>query len=165
MEKRGGRLADLGFVRPPLDETLLFVPAALLVVKAVSSVWGRIAYHFGIHLQPDGLKDYPAGWPGLALALVLGAVVAPITEEIFFRGFLFRGLRKYYPFWFSSGLSALAFAAVHLVPGAIVTIGAMGFLLAWLRERSGSIWPSIAMHMINNVIYFAMRFAEHSHVK
>jgi uncharacterized protein len=118
---------------------------------------------FKIPLQPDLLKKFPSGWQGFALALLLGAVVAPIAEETFFRGFLFAGLRKNYPFWIAAGVSALIFAVGHMVPGAILPLYVLGFLFAWLREQTGSIWPSIAMHMLNNALYFLTRFAaQHS---
>jgi membrane protease YdiL (CAAX protease family) len=157
---RGARLADPGFVGASVGDASLFIPAALLADEGAASVWHRVAQHFGISLQPDMLKAFGTGWRGFALALLLAAVIGPISEEIFFRGFLFAGLRKAYPFWVAAWISALIFAAMHLVPGAIVSLSFMGFLLAWLRERTGSLWPSIVLHMINNAIYFSESFAE-----
>lgn len=157
---RGATAADLGFARAPLGESAKLVGNAYAIYWMLGIVWQAFVRHFHIPLQPDLLKKFPPGFQGLALALVLGAVIAPIAEETFFRGFLFAGLRKYYSFWIAGGVSALIFAAGHMVPGAILPLCVLGLLFAWLRERTGSIWPSIAMHMLNNALYFGVRFAE-----
>jgi membrane protease YdiL (CAAX protease family) len=156
---RGGRAADLGFSGAPWGGSARMIGQAFLCYWGIAIVWQTIALRFHIPLQPDLLKKFPPGWEGLVLALLLGAVVAPIAEETFFRGFLFAGLRRYYPFWIAAAVSALIFAAGHMVPGAIVPLYVLGFLFAWLRERTGSLWPSIAMHMLSNALYFGVRFA------
>ena len=158
IRKRGARAADLGFSRPPWGLSARLVGSAFLILWAFGALWQVVTRHFHISVQPDMLKMFPEGWRGLVLALLLGALVAPIAEETFFRGFLLGGLRKKYPFWIAAGISSLIFAVGHMVPGAILPIGVLGLLLAWLRERTGSIWPSIAMHMLNNGLYFVVRF-------
>jgi membrane protease YdiL (CAAX protease family) len=158
IRRRGARAADLGFRRAPWGESATLAGAAFLFYFGSSMLWQMVALHFRIPLQPDLLKKFPDGRLGLALALVLGAMVAPIAEETFFRGFLFAALRNHYRFWIAAGVSALIFAAGHMVPGAILPLFLLGFLFAWLRERTGSIWPSIALHMLNNALYFGLRF-------
>ena len=165
IRRRGARAADLGFARAPWGASAKLVGSAFVTFIGTSIVWGIIARHFRIPLQPDMLKRFPSGWHGLALALFLAAVVAPIAEETFFRGFLFAGLRKNYPFWIAAAGSASIFAAGHMVPGAILPLFVLGFLFAWLRERTGSLWPSIAMHMLNNALYFASRFAAEKYLQ
>jgi membrane protease YdiL (CAAX protease family) len=159
IRKRGARAADLGFSRPPIGASARLIVSAFLLFIGTSMFWQNAAHHFGIPMQPDLLRRFPEGWRGLALALFLGAVIAPISEETFFRGFLFAGLRNEYPFWIAAGVTATIFAAGHMVPGAMLPLWVLGFLLAWLRDRSGSIWPSIVMHMLNNSLYFAAHFA------
>ncbi len=159
IRKRGARASDLGFSRPPWVASAKLIGGAFLIYWGFGMVWQIVTRRFGIPLQPDMLRNFPAGWQGLVLALFLGAVVAPIAEETFFRGFLFAALRNNYPFWIAAGVSSLIFAAGHMVPGAIFPLYLLGFLFAWLRERTGSIWPSIAMHVVNNALYFASRFA------
>jgi membrane protease YdiL (CAAX protease family) len=156
--KRGAGAGDVGFARTPIWAAVKLVVNAFLVFIGFSILWQMVALHFGIPLQPDMLKKFPPGWAGFALALLLGAVIAPISEETFFRGFLFAGLRREYPFWLAAGVSSLIFGVGHMVPGAIVPLCVLGFLFAWMRERTGSIWPSIAMHMLNNALYFMLRF-------
>jgi membrane protease YdiL (CAAX protease family) len=160
IRRRGARRSELGFARAPWGESARLVGTAFFTFTGIGILWQSVALRFGIPMQPNMLKKFPEGWPGLVLALLLGAVIAPIAEETFFRGFLFAGLRKYYPFWIAAGVSASIFAAGHMVPGAILPLCVMGFLFAWLRDRTGSIGPPIAMHMLINSLYFLVRFAE-----
>jgi uncharacterized protein len=163
IRKRGARFADLGFVRAPAADSMRLIAAAFLMDTGVSTWWARIAHYCGIALQPNGLDQFGTGMKGLVFALVLGAIVAPVVEETFFRGFLFAAIRKNHSFWIAASTSGLIFGAAHLVPGAIVSLGAAGFIWAWLRERTGSIWPCIAAHVLNNVLYYATHFAaQHS---
>jgi uncharacterized protein len=160
IRKRGASASELGFARAPWGASARLVGTAFLVYLGFNIPWHIISVHFGIAMQPDMLKKFPDGWPGLVLALFLGAVIAPISEETFFRGFIFAGLRKDYQFWIAAGIGSMIFAVGHMVPGAILPLCVLGLLFAWLRERTGSIWPSIAMHMLNNALYFGSHFAE-----
>jgi membrane protease YdiL (CAAX protease family) len=84
--------------------------------------------------------------------LVAGIVVAPVVEELFFRGFVFAGLRGRYG-WLKAALASSAlFAVIHLQPLAIPPVFIMGFIFAILYQRSGSIWPAILMHLATNAL-------------
>jgi membrane protease YdiL (CAAX protease family) len=80
--------------------------------------------------------------------LWIGSVVAaPMVEELFFRGFVFGGLRPRYGWQKAAVISAALFAAVHLPRwGTLPLQLVFGYLLAYLYERSNSIWPGILMH-------------------
>ncbi len=85
-------------------------------------------------------------WP----LLIGGVVVAPVVEEMFFRGFVFTGFRKRFG-WKSAGLiSAGLFAVVHLRPLTLAPIFILGMIFAYLYHRSESIWPAVAMHVLTN---------------
>lgn len=158
IRRRGGTLGDLGLRSAALGLSVRAIGSAFAILFAANILWRPLAQRFHLAPQPDMLKRFPPGVNGFVLALILGAVVAPIAEELFFRGFLFAGLRKDHPFWLAAMGSALIFAVGHMVPGAILPLGVLGFLFAWLRERTGSIWPSIVMHAANNALYFTVRF-------
>jgi uncharacterized protein len=89
--------------------------------------------------------------------LIVGA--APISEEIFFRGFVFGGLRRRLSFLVAGVISAVIFGAFHYTGASSATLlpqlAALGFVQAWIYERSGSILPTIAVHMLNNAVAFA----------
>jgi membrane protease YdiL (CAAX protease family) len=90
---------------------------------------------------------------GIAVAAVLAIVVlAPVAEELFFRGFFFAGLRSSWGLWPSALLSGAVFGLVHAPTGptAAIPLAGLGVGLAWLYNRTGSVWPCILAHMLNN---------------
>jgi membrane protease YdiL (CAAX protease family) len=84
--------------------------------------------------------------------LLAGIVVAPVVEELFFRGFLYAGLAQRYSWRKAAVISSALFALIHLQPLAIVPIFLLGYLFAYLYERSKSIWPAILMHVTTNAL-------------
>jgi uncharacterized protein len=84
--------------------------------------------------------------------LLLIAFVIPIWEELFFRGFLYKWFRNRLGVWGAIALSALVFGVFHLIPLQMLLAGIMGVALAWVYERSDSLWAPILMHSINNLI-------------
>jgi hypothetical protein len=89
--------------------------------------------------------------PMLWLATI---IVAPITEELLFRGFLHRG---WAPSWLGvSGtivLTSALWAALHQQYDwlGILYIFLMGLIFGWVRQRSGSTRPTIILHALNNL--------------
>ena len=86
-------------------------------------------------------------------------VVAPIAEEIFFRGFFFGGLRSRMGFVPAAAISGAFFGAVHLSAGNLAVAGqlaGLGFLLAWLYEETDSLVPPICVHLVNNALAFSL---------
>ena len=75
-----------------------------------------------------------------------------MTEEIFFRGFIFAGLAPKLGVWRAMLVSALVFSLFHLSLGLLVPVFITGFLLAWLYRQTGSIWPSILAHAGQNTL-------------
>ena len=92
------------------------------------------------------------------IVAVLIVVVAPLSEEIFFRGFVFGGLRRGLSFVVAGVISAVIFGAFHFTGASSLTVlpqlAVLGFALAWVYERTGSIYPTIAIHVINNALAF-----------
>jgi membrane protease YdiL (CAAX protease family) len=109
------------------------------------------AFNLPLHTNSDTLLQEAKYAPISTLALVAGAVlIAPICEEIFFRGFLFGGLLQRMNFWPAALLSAFLFALAHGDIGSFVVLFVFGLVLAVVRWRVGSIWPGIAIHAANN---------------
>jgi membrane protease YdiL (CAAX protease family) len=93
----------------------------------------------------------------VVLAVVLvGAVVAPVVEEAFFRGYVFRALavRKGLPMAYV--ISAGAFALLHQLPTLIPVFFVMGLLLCWAYQYTGNLLAPITAHAVNNSIAFAL---------
>lgn len=93
----------------------------------------------------------------LLLVTVLVCVVAPVGEELFFRGFFFGALRNWRGTWPAALITGLTFGAVHYgsAPvGQIVPLAVFGVGLCLLYDRTGSLYPSVALHAVNNAIAF-----------
>jgi len=152
---RGLSWRDLGLVRPPeswLMRGLLLavgaVPAVGLVNLAVSAFQGTPIDNPQLEaLSPVGLS-----LGNFLLVLLLAGLVVPLAEELAFRGLLQGWLRERYGPTAGILLSALLFAVVHGIPALIPALLLVGLLLGWLYERSGSLWPAVAMHGAFNAI-------------
>jgi membrane protease YdiL (CAAX protease family) len=95
----------------------------------------------------------------LAAVAVLVTVIAPIAEEIFFRGYFFVALRNWRGFWPAAILTALVFGGIHAgssPAGFLVPLALFGFGLCWLYQRTGSLYPCIALHALNNSLAFGV---------
>jgi membrane protease YdiL (CAAX protease family) len=92
---------------------------------------------------------------------VLICVIAPVVEELLFRGFLYGGLRRLFSPGWAALVSAFAFAGAHLpTPGPeVLVVLALGFALALLYENTRSIIPGILVHALHNTLIFIVMFA------
>ena len=108
--------------------------------------------------QPEGVKQVTEGIQGTARILqtlaVLG-LLAPIVEELVFRGLFYGWLAGRWSNLVAFVLSSLAFAAAHTEPLHILLVLPLGFWFGWLRWRTGSLVPTIVAHIINNTIAVA----------
>ncbi len=88
----------------------------------------------------------------LILLLVLVAVIAPIAEELLFRGMLYPVLRRSWGITIAVILNALLFGLAHVVLILMPGLFFVGLILAWVRERSGSVIPGMLIHALQNSI-------------
>jgi membrane protease YdiL (CAAX protease family) len=88
----------------------------------------------------------------LLLALLGAAVVAPICEELFFRGMLYRYLLRRWPVWAAVVVSATIFAAFHFIPVLIPVFLFMGLILTIQYEITGSLTNSMMLHGAGNAV-------------
>lgn len=84
--------------------------------------------------------------------IVYNGIVAPIIEELLFRGVLFRALRKWVTFPWAMLLSAVVFGAYHGNLVQFVYAGLCGVLLAYLYEKYNSILAPIVSHIFMNTV-------------
>jgi len=82
--------------------------------------------------------------------LLLAVFVAPICEEVLFRGFMFAGFLRAMPLPVAICLSAFIFGAAHGDLASFPVLFCIGILLALIRWRTGSLWPGIILHLLNN---------------
>jgi uncharacterized protein len=111
----------------------------------------------------EGLRDAAIDPSLLPVIIVSAVVVAPLAEEVFFRGMLFQALGRFVGRWGAIIVSAAVFAAAHVLAeptwlgGALVfsMILPLGVALAWVFDRRGSLASVIAMHASFNALTVA----------
>lgn len=110
--------------------------------------------------------DKSAMGPELLYIFIGLVIIPPIVEEIVMRGFLYTGLRKKLNFWWSGLIVGILFGAAHLDSGGgsslLWVVAIDTFILSWVlvyvREKSGSLYPAIGIHMLKNLIAFLAIF-------
>jgi len=132
----------------------------LAMMLALLLGWYLVAYLTGQKPSRYAVDGYrvaqQGGW--LTMYLIAACIVAPITEELLVRGFLFRGwsqsfLRPAGAIVLSSAAWSLAHTQYDLFYQA--ELFSVGLLLGYLRHRSGSTWLTITLHVANNVAAMA----------
>jgi membrane protease YdiL (CAAX protease family) len=104
-------------------------------------------------------KELGADQGTLALLAVaaLVAVVAPVAEEFFFRGYFYGSLRNWRGVWPAAIGTGIVFGAIHgssADPAFLLPLAFFGFVLCLLYEKTGSLYPGIAVHCANNSVAF-----------
>jgi membrane protease YdiL (CAAX protease family) len=149
---RGLAPATLGLVRPAS-----WANAAGRVATALVSIWviGAVLNVFLEAGKEQGLV--PDGWdsgraaPFLANFVVV-AGVAPVVEELTYRGLGFAAVRDAFGNGAAVVVTALAFGLAHGLFIALPVLTIFGLILAWVRLTTGSIYPTIALHALFNGI-------------
>jgi uncharacterized protein len=90
----------------------------------------------------------------LVVGAVVVIVVAPVCEELFFRGLLFTVLRQRLPFWPAAVFDGVLFGFVHGSLIIVPILAALGIVFCFVYERTGSIFPTIALHALNNTLAY-----------
>jgi membrane protease YdiL (CAAX protease family) len=139
----------LGF--GPFDWNTLGLGCGLLIASYVVIILHNlILMAFGIDTQGEAIFRFFDALESPAWFFFVGAVLAPIVEEIFFRGFIFQGFRQRYGWVNSMLLSSAIFAVSHLDLVALIPTFILGCLLAYMYQRSNSVWPGVILHFLVN---------------
>lgn len=150
----------------------LMVPVAVLstiVLASVMDTAGLVKWIEGIE-GGDGRQEVVKAFTETDSPLMLGllslvaVVVAPVTEEVIFRGYLYPVMKRFTGQSAGILVSALLFAAVHHNAVAILPLAWLAILLAMSYEWTGSIWAPIAIHATFNSITVIAQFAQRSGV-
>lgn len=159
----GAGLEALGLRPVSLPRGFSLYAQALLLSYASLLIWGIIVYALtGRGAQENLLPAFGTGREALLAAALSASLIAPVTEELLFRGFLFAGLRGRLGLVPAVVVSSLAFALFHFNPYAFPALVALGAVLAWLFQRSGSLWPGVALHATINTVTLLVWYAQTS---
>lgn len=152
-------------LRPPkrLAAAVGWLVAAYVSFLVFTAAWLGVMEALGVHVsnQDELPKELGADDSTLALIVVgvLVTVVAPIAEEVFFRGFFFTALRNWKGVGVAAVITGVVFGGIHAGSSPapyLVPLAMLGVLLCLLYWRTGSLFPCIALHAINNSVAFGV---------
>lgn len=139
----------LGFGKFTLN--VMGIGCGLLVAAyMIILVHNMLLYVLGVDTQGDQIFELLGQLESPVWFFVTGAVIAPLVEEVFFRGFLFQGFRQKYGWVVGILLSSFLFAAAHLDPVSFIPTFVLGCVLAFVYHQSNSLWPPIIFHAAIN---------------
>jgi membrane protease YdiL (CAAX protease family) len=143
----GAVAARLGARRFGPLRALKWAGAAIVAYLVFSAVYVAV---FGEPHQ----EDIAEGFGPVPVQVLLIVILAPISEEVCFRGMLYGGLRTKLPTVPAALVAGLVFGGLHALTGlsAVPPLIVFGFLLCLLYEKTGSIVPGILLHMLNNSV-------------
>ncbi len=134
--------------------TFVFVTAlAQIANDALAGIWHD--------LSPQATVKMFAQAQNLLVPILLGAsavFIAPLAEELFFRGYLYGVIKRYTDSYFAALASALVFALVHLHIGTMLPLFALGLVLVCAYEYTGSLLVPIFIHSLFNATSTALLF-------
>lgn len=163
------KLKTIGLVKPEYGDVAYGLAgyAVYFVLFVMISVVARLLLP-GLDMEQEQEIGFSKDITGLALAYVFASLVLlpPITEEIVTRGFLYTGLRKKLSVVTSAIVTSILFAAAHLQWGsgngllwvAALDTFVLSLILVYLREKTGSLWAPITVHMLKNGLAFTLLF-------
>ena len=141
-------LPALGFRPAGYWPVVLGSVGALIVSVAVTQ--------FGI--EPEGVKEAikvarePAQF---AASFAVMAILAPLAEEVVFRGLLYGWIAGRWGTIAAWLVSSILFAAAHVEPAHAILVLPLGLWFGWLRRYTDSLWPSLVAHVVNNGVAIA----------
>ena len=158
--------ADLGSPTPRTFGLRPFRSSALGWVFAAFAAYLVLTSIYAVLVDPPS-EQLPSGLESadqdVLLAIATGMlliVVAPVAEEIFFRGFLYQAFRNSFGVLGGALLSGVIFGGIHFELFKLVQLGMLGVILALLFEKTRSLWPPIILHAVNNALAFAVLMSE-----
>jgi membrane protease YdiL (CAAX protease family) len=148
-----------GLRRAPFWPTVGWAALGMFSFYVVSAIYTLLVHPTA---KQEVTQDLGAnnGTLGLIAAGVMVICVAPVAEELFFRGFFYKALRTRFVVAAAAGLDALVFGLIHYdFSGAnalliLPPLAFLGGMFCLVYEKTGSLFPTIGLHAFNNTIAF-----------
>ncbi len=153
---------DFGFLKIGIGTFIKEILKAYFVFLGISLIIGILIIEFdlkipGYQVQENIIPLFGDNTFGYIVGGLIVVVLAPVFEEIFFRGFLLRALSNKIGVYLGSIVSALMFALVHFPWQSIIPIFILGLIINSIVIRTKNIWPAIGFHIFNNGIVFLIQ--------
>lgn len=154
---------EFGFRRFSLGRVLWMLPLAAAAYFLGTAVYASLLDLHGSEQLPKGLGSTTDTAAMIGVGVFV-TVIAPICEEFFFRGLIFGVLRSWlapraWGPWVAAVATGILFGGAHGGAAAakyLLPLAFLGFILCILRWRTGSLYPGMALHSINNSLAFGI---------
>lgn len=162
LKKRRITLQDIGLQRLPTWTDIWMAPTGFIVYFVLSALLIMLAtslfpwFNVG-QVQDTGFSQLNLRYEYI-LAFFTLVIVAPVAEEVIFRGYLFGKLKKFVPIWIAVLVTSLLFGFIHGAWNLAIDTFALSIVMCLLRLGTGSIWAPILLHMTKNSIAFYILF-------
>jgi membrane protease YdiL (CAAX protease family) len=163
LARMGGRRpgpADFGYRRIPIGLGVGAFFAAGLAYYVLTAIYQTVVTLHGTDKLPSDLGVGTSTWALIGAAIFVCAI-APMAEEFFFRGFIFGALCRWHivvggrdiGIWVAAVVTGILFGLAHTgsaAPQYLIPLGFLGFVLCIVRWKTGSLYPCMAIHSVNN---------------
>jgi uncharacterized protein len=147
-------IRELGFVKPKFRYVFLGILMGVFLFITVGLLGNFLSRWVGTP-APQSFTLFVKGanydWQ-LFFILVLGGILAPLKEEVFFRGIFYPPLREVYGRGKGIFFTASIFALLHFDVVRFIPLFIGGVVLTWIYEKTSSLWPSILAHGTWNIL-------------
>tara|TARA_B100000029_G_scaffold509956_1_gene600312 strand:+ start:1434 stop:2144 length:711 start_codon:yes stop_codon:yes gene_type:complete len=157
-------LKSLGFINPSKNlkvksiilqniSPYILATYAWIVGLIFAGIWIFLINYFSISLfYPPVLEESIPEFPSNSFIIFccIAMLIAPISEEILFRGFLLKKISSRYGPKKSILITSIIFALFHLDLGSIIPVFILGASIGWVKNKTGSLLPCIGIHIIQN---------------
>lgn len=140
----------MGFRKPIMRLFLISLPLIPVLIYGNAAIYEITEKIFGQFPLDEITADIIAENP-IVMSIQLG-IFGAIAEEVFFRGFAYTALKRKYGFKKGIIFSSLFFGMYHLIPWQIPYAVVAGIILAYVYEKTQSIYVPITFHVINNLV-------------
>jgi membrane protease YdiL (CAAX protease family) len=151
----------LGIIKPLRLKHALVVPlvwvAYFITTIAAATIASMVPGFDATQAQDVGFENLTS-YSDLMLGFVGLVILAPLAEELLFRGYLFGKLRAINGFWASAIITSLTFAVAHMQWNVGVDVFVLSLFLCLLREKTGAVWAGVLLHALKNSIAYFLLF-------
>jgi membrane protease YdiL (CAAX protease family) len=173
LQSRKATWADIGLVRPRAKDIWTAAKGYAVYFGCFLGLSVFIErFVTGIDLNQEQQIGFAKGGntgPELTVIFLSLVILPPLAEEILCRGFLYTGLRSKLPVVTAAIVTSILFGAAHLQFGSgaqLLWIAAadtfvLSMILVYVRQKAGSLWPAIYIHMFKNLAAFMILFVFH----
>jgi membrane protease YdiL (CAAX protease family) len=155
---RGATVRDLGFRYYSILKTIWYTFISLILIFLVSFLYVlALKSIFGIEAPPSKVDELISNRNiSSNILIIITTIIAPFCEEIYFRGFLYSAFKNNFGVTVALFLSSFLFALAHLEIYSFIPLMIVGWLLAYIFEKTKSIFAVIFLHAGYNLILISI---------